>query len=319
MSWKQTMPMLARNIGAVRWITAVTWLPCLEGHSHDLGTSPDSPEQSPTKSYFFIAALQSFSGARLVCAVIYFGLGKQQSHLIGYFIDPLNSKFLLNLAFSLKYLPKSKQRHLKGHRQVFFPTHERWRHFLACQCFQSQSPVSPPNSWEKRKCLSAPVFSPSKWKGCFLTHWKLWSRSRMTENVFRLREKGTLLWANVIHLRKGWQTGSKINEVLSDLPELGTAIMWNIGVSKQGGRYWHLLCAMENQNLHLPSSYSPGETQQVQSHEGMDWEGRMKEKSVTLSEGLSYKHHLATPSHRKGNKDNWMQVQSRKWDFFPRK
>lgn len=81
--------------------------------------------------------------------------------------------------------------------------------------------------------------------------------------------KRGLLWANVIHLRKGWQSGSKINEVLSDLPELGTAIMWNIGVSKQGGRYRHLLCAMENQNLHFLRSYSAGETQQVQSHKGM--------------------------------------------------
>lgn len=76
------------------------------------------------------------------------------------------------------------------------------------------------------------------------------------------------------------------------------------------------LCAVENQKWHLLRSYSPGETQQVQSHEGMGWEGRMKEKSMTLPEGcsstqMSYKHHMAhPPSHRKGSQDN-----GRKWNF----
>lgn len=45
----------------------------------------------------------------------------------------------------------------------------------------------------------------------------------MTEKVFRLRKKG-LPWTNVIHLRRGWLSGSEINEVPSDLTELGTAI-----------------------------------------------------------------------------------------------
>lgn len=182
----------------------------------------------------------------------------------------------------------------------------------------SQSPVSPPNSWEKRKCLSAPVFSPSKWKGCFLTHWKLWSRSRMTEDVFRLREKGTPVGkcnsseeGMTVWIQNKWGAER-------------SPWAWNSNHVK----YW---CIQTGRQIPAPAlchgKPEPAFPQELLRR----WDpagakpwgnvlGRKDEgENVTLSEGLSYKHHLATPSHRKGNKDNRVQVQSRKWDFFPRK
>lgn len=161
-------------------------------------------------------------------------------------------------------------------------------------------------------------------KGLFHDPLKIMKQIKNDRNVFRLREKG-LLWANVIHLRRGWQTGSEINEVLSDLPKLRTAIMWNIVVSKKGGRCWHLLVCRKTRTC-----ISSGVTPQVRPSRCRamrEWIGKegWRRKAGTLTEGccstqMSYKHHLAhSPSHRKGSQDSGVQVQSRKWDLFPRK
>lgn len=78
-------------------------------------------------------------------------------------------------------------------------------------------------------------------------------------------------------------------------------------------------CAEENQNLHLLWSYCPGETMLHEA--GMVWEGRMKEKSMTLSEGcsstqMSYKHHLAHAlSRTKGSQRSWSATPQQKVGF----
>lgn len=60
-------------------------------------------------------------------------------------------------------------------------------------------------------------------KGLLPDPLRIMKRIKNDRKSFQTKEKRAP-WANVIHLRRGWLSGSEINEVPSDLTELGTAI-----------------------------------------------------------------------------------------------
>lgn len=94
-------------------------------------------------------------------------------------------------------------------------------------------------------------------KGLFPDPLKIKKQIKNDRKCFQAEGRETLVGKCNSSEERGWQTRPEINEVLSNLPTLGAAIMWNIGVSKKkGGRCWHLLvCCGE------PEAASPQELQ----------------------------------------------------------